>query len=243
VTLKRSYLAPPARNRDDARARMPVVFRTRGSSKLGDMEKNTTRRKNGRVEQWTISEEEAVRRAAFAQAAAENASKPAKTRESWGLFAYGDAPPAISGGVGGFLWFPSRSRLFDFVGEHLTFIAPGRSDIDPGRVAAETKVIARRMATQSVGLPAGIRLLNRTLRHFSQVEWIGTLEELLGENGRFPRKVRSWIGSVLYDAQPPRFSVKTEPNSSKRSQSTASSTARRSRHQGEPFDVGVGPVS
>jgi hypothetical protein len=32
-------------------------------------------------------------------------------------------------------------------------------------------------------LPAGVRLLNRTLRHFSQIEWIGTLEEFLGENG------------------------------------------------------------
>ena len=86
----------------------------------------------------------------------------------------------------------SRSRLLEFVGEHLTFFAPGRSDIDPGRVAAEVKEIARRMEKRNVGLPAGIRLLNRTLRDFSQIEWICTLEELLQKNGNFPRRVRSW---------------------------------------------------
>jgi len=47
------------------------------------MEENRIRQKNPGVEHWTISEEEAVRRAAFAQAAAEKASKPAKTRKSY----------------------------------------------------------------------------------------------------------------------------------------------------------------
>src|SRR5215475_1904288 len=156
------------------------------------MRKDGLPRKSDGTEQWTIPEEESVRRAVFAQAAAEGAAKPPKTRKSWGLFAYGDAPPGIGGRIGSFLWFSSRSRLFEFVGEHLTFFAPGRSDIDPGRVAAEVNRIARRMEKRSVGLPAGIRLLNRTLRHFSQIEWIGTFEELLHQNGNFPRRVRSW---------------------------------------------------
>jgi hypothetical protein len=39
------------------------------------------------------------------------------------------------------------------------------------------------MEKRDAGVPAGIRLLNRTLRDFSQIEWMGTLEELLDKKG------------------------------------------------------------
>jgi hypothetical protein len=33
----------------------------------------------------------------------------------WGLFSWGDAPPAIGGGVGAFQWFPQLDELLAFV--------------------------------------------------------------------------------------------------------------------------------
>jgi len=64
------------------------------------MRKNGLPRKSDGTEPRTMSEEESVRRAVFAQAAAEEAAKPPKTRKSWGLFAYGDNPAGIGGGIG-----------------------------------------------------------------------------------------------------------------------------------------------
>jgi hypothetical protein len=114
-------------------------------------------------------------------------------RSDWGLFAYGDAPPAIGGGFGAFQWFSTQVEMLDFVKRHLTFLNPGLSGIDPGRVAREVQELVDSLGqSPSAEVLETARLrLNHILKTFSQTEWWGTLEELLQGGHSYATKVRA----------------------------------------------------
>lgn len=44
---------------------------------------------------------------------ADDALREPKSK-SWGMYSYGDAPPAIGGGMGAFTWFDSKTALLKF---------------------------------------------------------------------------------------------------------------------------------
>jgi hypothetical protein len=144
------------------------------------------------AETWTIAEEKVERRMGEATAIAEAAAERAPLKNTWGIFSYGDAPAAIGGGVGCFLWFKGREQLLEFVANQLTFLAPGRADIDPGRVLSAVKQIVRQVEDGHLTIADAIPQLNSALRHFSQIEWIGTFEGLIAGSGDFERGLRRW---------------------------------------------------
>jgi len=76
------------------------------------------------------------------------------TDETWGFFSYGDAPPAIGGGIGSFLWFSSREELLDYVGRLLPFLAPGPGEADHLAVTAAGEAVVRRFAAGELTLDA-----------------------------------------------------------------------------------------
>lgn len=110
---------------------------------------------------------------------------------SWGLFSYGDAPGGLGGGVGGFLWFPTRIEMLEFIASTLPYCPPGPISRDCEAVASETAAIIEQMKCGNVTDPVGIAELNKTLKHFSQITWTGTFRELLTEPHPYAVLVRT----------------------------------------------------
>ena len=111
------------------------------------------------------------------------------TSTSWGFFAYGDASPAIGGGVGGFVWLSSKSAVLKFIAEVLPFSPPGPSNRDHLAVADQVASVIAQLKNSEIDLEACRKKLNRVLRSFSQIEWIGTFKDLKGGQSPYARKL------------------------------------------------------
>ncbi|MFM1800692.1 MAG: hypothetical protein RJA81_44 [Planctomycetota bacterium] len=110
--------------------------------------------------------------------------------ELWGFFSYGDASPAIGGGGGVFMWFPNRNSMLDFIRDTLPYSPPGLCGLDWDKVASNTKVITDNMKSGVINDIEGIERLNEVLKTFSQIEWLGTVAELLNGNHPYILHVR-----------------------------------------------------
>lgn len=108
----------------------------------------------------------------------------------WGFFSYGDAPPAIGGGTGVFVWFPDRISMLEFIKETLPYSPPGQYGLDWDEVAKNTATIIENMKVGSVTDCDGIRSLNEVLKTFSQIEWLGTFDELMNGDHPYITEVR-----------------------------------------------------
>ncbi len=111
--------------------------------------------------------------------------------KSWGCFTYGDAPPAIGGGIGTFIWFSSRNEMLNFISETLPYEPPGPTGTDLDPVISETQSIVESMKNNMVDDLNGITALNNVLKGFSQIEWMGEFQELLTAAVPYLRQVRS----------------------------------------------------
>ena len=108
----------------------------------------------------------------------------------FGFYCYGDAPGGIAGAAGCFVWFERRDAMLDFVEQTLPYVPPGRSDRDWSEVARQAAAIVSAMRSGGIDDETGLERLNVALRTFSQVEWIGTFDELMNSHERYPTKVR-----------------------------------------------------
>ncbi|MFM7165023.1 MAG: hypothetical protein ACKO3T_07210 [Planctomycetaceae bacterium] len=133
---------------------------------------------------------------------------------TWGLFSYGDAPGAMGGGVGMFIWFPSRNDLLDFIASTLPYSPPGPTSLDCEAVASETAAIVENMKCGRLADPDGIAQLNKVLQHFSQITWAGTFTQLLTEPHPYAQEVRAafrmedrdiWSDDAITEAEEPAF--------------------------------------
>jgi hypothetical protein len=108
----------------------------------------------------------------------------------WGFFSYGDAPPAIGGGAGMFTWFPDRNSMLDFIASTLPYFPPGRSTLDPEDISENTAVVVEKLRLGTISDIDGIKELNEALVTCSQLNWIGTVEDLLSGNHPYAIQVR-----------------------------------------------------
>lgn len=123
--------------------------------------------------------------------------------EYWGFESYGDAPAAIGGGVGGFLWFADREQLFDFVARLLTFFSPGPSTMDHGAVARSAAEIVEMIRLGHVSMDEGMAKLNAALTRFSQIRWWGQLQDLVAGSRPFELEIRAWFRGAYSDDEIP----------------------------------------
>src|SRR5258706_11810624 len=94
----------------------------------------------------------------------------------FGFCAYGDAPPAIGGGMQFFYWFEDKQAMFDFLRDHGVFLHPARSDIDLSEIDS---ALGREMENADPNDLESLRKrLNELLVGISQFTWIGSFEEL-----------------------------------------------------------------
>ena len=97
----------------------------------------------------------------------------------WGFFSYGDAPPAIGGGVGMFTWFPDRASMLDFIKHTL-----------PYNIAEKAAAVVEKLKLGSINDLDGIKELNEVLVTCSQLDWMGTVDGLLSGDHPYAVHVR-----------------------------------------------------
>lgn len=94
----------------------------------------------------------------------------------WGFCAYGDAPPAIGGGMQWFYWFDDKPAMFDFLKSCALFINPPRNDLDLPQLSSSLRSTIEKEIGGDLG---SLRHeLNSLLDGCSQFTWMGSFEEL-----------------------------------------------------------------
>ncbi len=113
---------------------------------------------------------------------------------SWGLYQYNDLAPAMcAGGTGSFLWFKTRERMLEFVSRYQPYLVGGadeREEMD--ELARSVAGIVAKLRNEKIGDKAGLKKINEVLKGWSQIEWWGTLQDLMDGKGPFPRKIRKF---------------------------------------------------
>jgi len=110
-----------------------------------------------------------------------------------GFFSRGDAIGAVGGGMGAFLWFPSFSELYQFLANYFVVLSPGRCDLDHEKVFNEVARIVKELAGGKINKETAIEKINKAAQHFSQIEWIGEMEDLSGGSSDFAKKLREYF--------------------------------------------------
>jgi hypothetical protein len=120
----------------------------------------------------------------------EVSSGPPPDDYKWGFFSYGDAPPAIGGGAGMFTWFPDRAAMLEFIEETLPYYPPGQSNLDADEIAENTAAVVEKIRLGTLSDEDGRLSLNQALTTCSQLEWIGTVTDLLAGDHPYVVRVR-----------------------------------------------------
>ena len=106
----------------------------------------------------------------------------------WGLFAWGDAPPACGGGVGAFQWYESIEELIEFITD---WSAAGYMTFDDEAEWLEQRQCLRAIASQWHANPeTTIQNLNTELKGLLQIDWIGTFAQLKAANDAFASRIQ-----------------------------------------------------
>jgi hypothetical protein len=94
----------------------------------------------------------------------------------YGFCCYGDASPAIGGGIPVFFWFEDGPAMLDFLKRHAPFLNPPRSDIDLTELDSTVRVAVANADPND--LETLRKRLNELLDGCTQFTWIGSFEEL-----------------------------------------------------------------
>ena len=106
----------------------------------------------------------------------------------WGLFAWGDAPPACGGGVGAFQWFATLEELMEFITD---WSAAGYLTFDDEEDWHQQQPRLRSLAKHWHENPAATLLeLNQELKGLLQIDWIGTYQDLKSADDAFGRRIQ-----------------------------------------------------
>lgn len=109
----------------------------------------------------------------------------------WGFFSYGDAPAAIGGGIGMFVWFPNRNSMLAFIANTLPYFPPGQSNLDFDEIAENTSAVVEKLRLGTISDLDGVKELNEVLVTCSQLSWMGTVNDLLTGNHPYALEVRA----------------------------------------------------
>ena len=110
---------------------------------------------------------------------------------TWGILTYGDAPGGMGGGVPGFLWFPAKEDMFDFIGRLLPHYPPGPASADLTKICETTTHIVSQWSDGEITMESALSQLNIALKRHSQIDWCGQFEELLSGDTEIAKSVRS----------------------------------------------------
>ena len=123
-----------------------------------------------------------------AMQAMQESSRLEPTLYPWGVFSWGDAPPACGGGVGGFQWFASLNDLLAWV----TDLSPASymTFDDEGEWLAYRDDLRETGKSFSNNPQDTLNDLNVKLRGLLQIDWIGVWQDLLVSTDPYPQLIR-----------------------------------------------------
>ena len=105
---------------------------------------------------------------------------------AWGAFSCGNDHP---GAIGAFQWFSSRDELATFLSDHDILIWKDfDNEKEYNALRQELKEI---LSDPEEDRCEVIDKFNESIQSSFQVEWFGTLDELMNSTANFPKKVRS----------------------------------------------------
>ena len=107
---------------------------------------------------------------------------------SWGLFAWGDAPPACGGGVGAFQWFASQEELMTFISEWSTSCFMTFDDEADWRDQCER--LRSILSGWDQDSAATLTALNAELKGLLQIDWIGRFADLTSSQDSYCLRVQ-----------------------------------------------------
>ncbi len=120
--------------------------------------------------------DETVSKAEQASRNWESVVQGAPGSNSWGFFSYGDAPGGIGGGVGTFVWFPTRDEMLSFIADTLPYEPGGSGNADWQAVASQTAAVTDQLKAKQLDDQVGVGQLNSILKTFSQIDISKTKE-------------------------------------------------------------------
>ena len=103
----------------------------------------------------------------------------------WGFCAYGDASPAIGGGMQWFYWFNDKAAMFEFLKDCALSLNPPRSDLDLPQLASSVRSAIENGRGRDLEFIRNE--LNKLLHGCSQFTWMGSFGEL--KSGDHPEAV------------------------------------------------------
>jgi hypothetical protein len=127
----------------------------------------------------------------------------------WGLFAWGDAPPACGGGVGAFQWFNSLDEVLTWV----TDLSPAAfMTFDEEDEWLEFRTGLRQSAQGFHANPEqGLKQFNTQLKGLLQIDWIGAWPDLVSGPGSYPQKIRQHFREDWDDENPAETTMPIRP--------------------------------
>jgi hypothetical protein len=72
-------------------------------------------------------------------------------------------------------------------------LSPGRCDLDHEKVFNEVSRIVKELAEGKINKETAIQKINKAAEHFSQIEWIGEMEDLTSGSSEFANKLREYF--------------------------------------------------
>lgn len=106
----------------------------------------------------------------------------------WGMYAWGDAPAAIGGGMGAFQWFASRQQLLDFLCELSPSLYCCHDSEQDWRL--QTQRLRQILTGLDADPEATLQAINQELRGLLQFDWIGRYQDLCSGGFAFARHLR-----------------------------------------------------
>ena len=109
---------------------------------------------------------------------------------NWGFFSCGDMPGPCGGGGGGFTWFAAQEEMLTFFWE---IVPPAMVNDEPEALQTmmdEFKNHVDQFNQAKLTLEQLRESLNENLSGWVQIEWIGTLTDLMAGDHPYAKEVR-----------------------------------------------------
>jgi hypothetical protein len=81
--------------------------------------------------------------------------------------------------------------MLDFIATTLPYYPPGQSDLDPDEIAENTSTVVEKLRLGTISDLDGMKELNEVLVTCSQLNWMGTVNDLLAGNHPYALEVRA----------------------------------------------------
>jgi hypothetical protein len=112
-------------------------------------------------------------------------------KHPFGLYFWGDAPPACGGGSGCFQWFESVDAALAYISDFSPALYKTFDDEQEWLSLNQTlREIAKEFTADQ---QATIDAFNIELKGLLQIDWIGSFEDLKSKNSESCSKIRQWF--------------------------------------------------